>query len=103
MDVESSEFLDFVAIANRNRVNYILIGGLAMILNGVVRFTQDADLWLELTNQNRDRFIDSLLAFGYDEESVQGMRNADFTQPQMIRIHDVPIRCNDRCTSSIRL
>ncbi|GAB3964487.1 hypothetical protein GCM10028806_02060 [Spirosoma terrae] len=25
MDVESSEFLDFVAIANRNRVNYILI------------------------------------------------------------------------------
>lgn len=62
-----------------------------MILNGVVRFTQDADLWLEPTNQNRDRFIDSLLAFGYDEESVQGMRNADFTQPQMIRIHDVPM------------
>lgn len=91
MDVENSEFLEFVAIADANKIDYILIGGLAMILNGVVRFTQDADLWLEPTNENRDRFIKSLLDFGYDEEQVQAMRESDFTQPQMIRIHDIPM------------
>ena len=64
MDVENSEFLAFIAIADHHKLQYILIGGLAMILNGAVRFTQDADLWLEPTNENRDRFIQSLLEFG---------------------------------------
>lgn len=49
------------------------------------------DLWLEPSNENRDRFIQALVAFGYDEDMVQGMREADFTQPQMIRIHDIPM------------
>lgn len=91
MDVENSEFLEFVAAADANQLEYILIGGLAMILNGAVRFTQDADLWLEPTNENRDRFIKSLLAFGYEEDQVQRMRETDFTRPQMIRIHDIPM------------
>ncbi len=91
MDVENSEFLDFVKAADANKLEYILIGGLAMILNGAVRFTQDADLWLEPSNENRDRFIQALLSFGYDEEDVQGMRSTDFTQPRMIRIHDIPM------------
>ncbi|QKZ13034.1 DUF6036 family nucleotidyltransferase [Spirosoma sp. KUDC1026] len=91
MDVENSEFLEFVAVADDCQVEYILIGGLALILNGAVRFTQDADLWLEPTNENRDRFINALLAFGYDEEMVRGMREADFTQPKAARIHDIPM------------
>ena len=91
MDVESSEFLKFVATADTNKLQYILIGGLAMILNGAVRFTQDADIWLEPTNENRDRFIQALLDVGYDEELVQSMREADFTQPLVIGIHDIPM------------
>ncbi|WP_227699158.1 hypothetical protein [Spirosoma radiotolerans] len=79
MDVENSEFLDFVVAADANKLEYILIDGLAMILNGAVRFTQDADLWLEPSNENRDRFIKALCAFGYDEEDVQGMRDTEFT------------------------
>ena len=91
MDVENSEFLDFVVAADDNKLEYILIGDLAMILNGAVRFTQDADLWLEPSNENRDRFIKALYAFGYDEEDMQAMSRTDFTQPQMIRIHDIPM------------
>jgi hypothetical protein len=44
MDVENSEFLEFVAAADNCQLAYILIGGLALILNGAARFTQDADL-----------------------------------------------------------
>ncbi|MBC8151537.1 MAG: hypothetical protein H7Z72_01365 [Bacteroidetes bacterium] len=91
MDVDNPDFTEFVAVADVNQLQYILIGGLALILNGAVRFTQYADIWLEPTSENRDRFIQTLLEFGYDEESVQVMRSADFTQPQVIRIHDVPM------------
>ncbi|MCX6217932.1 hypothetical protein [Spirosoma sp.] len=51
MDVENSEFLDFIVAADASQLDYILIGGLAMILNGAVRFTQDADLWVEPSNE----------------------------------------------------
>lgn len=91
MDVDNVNFLDFVAVADKQKLDYILIGGMALLLNGVVRFTQDADIWLEPTNENRDRFIQTLLAFGYDEEAVSGMRVADFTKPQIAKIHDVPL------------
>lgn len=91
MDVDNAEFLDFVEKADRHQLDYILIGGLALILNGAVRMTQDVDIWLRPSTENRDRFIATLLDFGYDEADVVDMRNTDFTQPQIIRIHDVPL------------
>lgn len=91
MDVDNAEFLDFVEKADECQLDYILIGGLALILNGAVRMTQDVDIWLNPTNENRNRFIDTLLKFGYGEVDVAGMRQADFTQPQIIRIHDIPL------------
>ncbi len=39
MDVDSTEFLEFVVAADVEKVEYILIGGLALILNGAIRFT----------------------------------------------------------------
>ena len=91
MDVDNANFLEFVAVADAQKLDYILIGSVALLLNGVLRFTQDADVWLEPTNENRDRFIQTLLAFGYDENDVEGMRMADFTQPQIAKIHDIPM------------
>ncbi|GAB2588728.1 DUF6036 family nucleotidyltransferase [Spirosoma areae] len=91
MDVENSDFLNFVASAERHGVEYILIGGLALLFNGIVRFTQDADVWLQPTNENRDRFMNVLLDAGYDEDDLTLLRAADFTQPQIIRISEGPI------------
>jgi hypothetical protein len=68
-----------------------LIGGLALILNGIVRVTRDADIWLQPTNQNKDCFIDVLLAYGFTDEEVAGMRLADFTDAQIVRIADIPM------------
>ena len=91
MDVENSDFLKFVASAETHQVDYILIGGLALLFNGVVRFTQDADAWLRPTNENRDRLMNVLLDLGYDEDDLTELRKADFTQPQIIRISEGPI------------
>ena len=91
MDVESSDFLKFVASAERHGVEYMLIGGLALLFNGIVRFTQDADVWLQPTNQNRDRLMNVLLDLGYEEADLNALRVADFTEPQIIRISEGPI------------
>ena len=91
MDVENSDFLKFVASAERHGVEYILIGGLALLFNGIVRFTQDADAWLQPTNENRDRFMNVLLDLGYEEDDLKALRAADFTEPQIIRISEGPI------------
>lgn len=91
MDVENNEFQKFVILAQANGLDYLLIGGLALILNGIVRVTRDADIWLQPTNQNRDRFINVLLEYGFTEDEVSEMRLADFTDAQIIRISDIPM------------
>ncbi len=91
MDVENSDFIQFVASAERHKVEYILIGGLALLFNGIVRFTQDADVWLQPTAENRDRFLQVLLDLGYEEADLIALREADFTQPQVVRISEGPI------------
>ena len=46
MDVDNADFLQSVAAADEHKLDYILIGGLALIFNGAVRFTQDAAIWI---------------------------------------------------------
>lgn len=72
-------------------MEYMLIGGLALLFNGIVRFTQDADVWLQPTNENRDRFLQVMLDLGYDESDLTALRAADFTLPQIVRISEGPI------------
>ncbi len=54
MDVEDLEFLKFVKAAAENDLEYMLIGGLALAMNGIVRYTQDADVWIRPTNENKE-------------------------------------------------
>lgn len=91
MDVENSHFLQFVVAAEKHQLEYMLVGGLALLLNGAVRFTQDADLWLQPTNENKVNLIKTLLELGYSEEDTASLETADFTQPQIIRLDLGPI------------
>ncbi len=46
----------------------MLIGGLAVNFHGIIRNTQDMDIWLAPTNENSDLFYKVLLDLGYTEE-----------------------------------
>ncbi|RRB07671.1 DUF6036 family nucleotidyltransferase [Larkinella rosea] len=91
MDVENSDFLQFVVAAEKRRLEYMLVGGLALLLNGAVRFTQDADLWLQPSNENKEKLIEVLLDLGYSKEDTDPFRALDFREPQIIRIDLGPI------------
>ncbi len=53
MDVFDEELLRFWEIANEHNLKYIMIGGVATNLHGYQRTTEDIDLWIKNTQQNK--------------------------------------------------
>ncbi len=53
MDVFDAELLNFWAALNKNKVHYIMVGGVATNLHGYQRTTDDINVWIEDTLENR--------------------------------------------------
>jgi len=56
MDLFDDELINFWAQLNKHAVLYIMIGGVATNLHGYQRTTDDIDVWIEDTLENRQRF-----------------------------------------------
>jgi len=50
---------------NKKRIDYVVVGGVALVMHGVVRFTADLDLMLHLEEKNLRRFVDLMGEMGY--------------------------------------
>ena len=50
---------------NRANVRYLIVGGLAVVAHGYVRFTQDIDLVIQLERENVLRAMNALTSIGY--------------------------------------
>jgi hypothetical protein len=51
-NIFQDDFQDFIRTLNEQQVNYILVGGFAVILHGHARVTGDMDIWVERTESN---------------------------------------------------
>ena len=78
MDILNHEFLLFLKCAQQNNLRYMLIGGYAVNYYGYIRNTEDMDVWLAPTNENKKAFIDTLLCMNYSQEEVGTLHNEDF-------------------------
>ena len=58
------DFFDFIGILNKNKVKYVLIGGLAVIFHGHHRSTKDMDIFYERTIGNCEGLLKSIEEFG---------------------------------------
>jgi hypothetical protein len=63
-DVLSADFHDFILCLNKYRVDYVLIGGYALAIHGVVRATGDIDFLYRRTESNVRRLCMALEEFG---------------------------------------
>jgi hypothetical protein len=54
----------FRKLGERN-VKYAVAGGVALVLHGVVRFTADLDLIVDLGQENLERFVQAMKELGY--------------------------------------
>jgi predicted nucleotidyltransferase len=60
-----SNFLEFIDCLNRNKANYVLVGGYAVIINGHSRTTQDLDLFIRRTEENVQKVLKAIDDFGF--------------------------------------
>jgi len=74
------------------KVEFILIGGYAVIYHGYGRTTGDMDIWLKPDNENRDKLIPVLEAQRILKEDLDKIRNTDFTQTLAFHIDEPPRR-----------
>lgn len=75
-----------------NKVNFILIGGYAVIYYGYERVTGDMDVWLQPDNENLPKLLAALKDFDIEESSIEQVRKIDLTTPQMFFVGDKPRR-----------
>ena len=64
MDIYESAFIDLWNCLNDNGVRYIMAGGFATNLHGFHRFTEDVDLYLEDTLENRRKLRKTFIDLG---------------------------------------
>lgn len=65
-----SDFKDFLQLLHEKKVEYLLVGGYAVIYYGYPRTTGDIDIWIARTADNAQKVVDVLQAFGFGSEDV---------------------------------
>lgn len=53
------------SVLQKDHIRYAVAGGVALVLHGVVRFTADLDLIVDLERENLERFIATMHKLGY--------------------------------------
>jgi len=79
MDIEDKEFLLFLKCAHKNKLRYLCIGGYAVNYHGFHRSTEDLDIWIAPTNENKALFLDSMKCMGYTDSEIGIVKEEDFT------------------------
>jgi hypothetical protein len=69
MDFE--RFLDVLRALARERVDYVLVGGVALNLHGIVRTTEDIDLFVRPDGENVERLKRALASVWNDPDIAQ--------------------------------
>jgi len=74
------------------KVEFILIGGYAVIYHGYVRTTGDMDIWLKPDNTNKEKFLIALSNSGFSRSTLTHVRKSDFTKTLSFHIGNPPDR-----------
>lgn len=63
-NIFNEHFRDFIKALEANKVEYVLVGGMAEILHGYVRGTGDMDVWVNKNKDNYQKLIKAFALFG---------------------------------------
>nr|HPQ54813.1 nucleotidyl transferase AbiEii/AbiGii toxin family protein [Spirochaetota bacterium] len=55
---------EIITTLSESDVDFIICGGVALVLHGIERMTMDLDLSVDLREQNLQRFIDAMKKLG---------------------------------------
>jgi|SRR5438067_4261790 len=75
----------------RAKVNFIVVGGVAVALNGFVRTTDDVDILIERSAENVARLLDALKHFGKGHARQLSFADFDETEGAIRVVEDFPL------------
>jgi hypothetical protein len=67
---ESSHYRELLQLLNEFEVEYLIVGGFAVMKYGEPRYTKDLDVWVHNSPQNSARVVGALRKFGAPLENV---------------------------------
>jgi predicted nucleotidyltransferase len=79
-NIFNSDFQDFLKALNNNNVEYILLGGYAVLIYGYSRNTGDMDIWVNATEENYNKVKRAFDEFGmpvFDMTKEAFLNNSD--------------------------
>lgn len=71
-------------------VDFIIIGGYAVIFYGYMRTTGDVDIWLKADNENKKKLLSALEKVGVSKNSLEQVSEYDFTKDVAFSIWEEP-------------
>ncbi|HEX3601245.1 MAG TPA: nucleotidyltransferase [Lacipirellulaceae bacterium] len=84
------DFQDLLKFLTEEKVEYLVVGGMAVNYHGYHRSTGDLDLWVAISPQNQDRLARALQRFGFSEQAVS--HRPLLEKPKFLRIGQPPLR-----------
>jgi predicted nucleotidyltransferase len=75
-----------------HQVDFLLIGGYAVIYHGYVRTTGDMDIWIRPTNENKNKLLHVLAKMDFDALGIEMLDRLDFTEVIVFHIGMEPER-----------
>lgn len=73
-------------------VDFILVGGYAVIAHGYERTTGDMDIWVRPDNENKLMLLNALSELDFDEDGLNYLREQNFEDHYVFSIGDEPLK-----------
>lgn len=82
--MDFGRFLDVLRALERAKVDYVLVGGVAVNLHGIIRATEDVDLFVRPEPANIERLKSALRSL-WDDPEIDEIRPEDFSTYPTLR------------------
>jgi predicted nucleotidyltransferase len=90
MNIFLEEHQNILSRLIENHVEFLLIGGYAVIFHGYARSTGDMDIWVRPVKDNKLLLIKALHDYGYDVQDLKELYEMDFTKHMAYSIGNEP-------------
>ncbi len=77
----ANDFVDFIELLNSHGVEYMIVGGYAVMAHGQPRYTEDFDIWIKPSSINAEKMMVVLKEFGF---VLKGLAKEDFEVEDMV-------------------
>ncbi len=74
LNIFNDDFREFIQTLNQCNVDYLLMGGYAVILHGYHRTTGDMDIWVRKTVVNYEKLTQAMNSFGLPASMIGSQR-----------------------------